>query len=132
MYFSSNGIDWTQVGQDINCASIDSYTDSNFQIWEGTQQGLYVIGQSADFDLYIYRDAYSPIMAQPAANQYGTLRVVSGRAPAYLDSIDHNDGTLYAGVEFGCRENIPENRFLLQFQRPVLLQAERLRFGSIP
>ncbi|MEJ2628044.1 MAG: carbohydrate-binding protein, partial [bacterium] len=103
-YYSSNGNDWIQVGENVNISSIDSYTDSNFQIWEGTQQGLYVQGKSADFDLYIYRDAYSPILAQPAANQYGTLRVVNSSAPAYLDSIDNHDWALYAGVEFGGKD----------------------------
>ncbi len=103
-YYSSNGNDWIQVGQDVNISSIDSYTDSNFQIWEGTQQGLYVQGKSADFDLYIYRDAYSPILAQPAANQYGTLRDINGTIPAYLDSIHNHDWALYAGVEFGGQD----------------------------
>jgi xylan 1,4-beta-xylosidase len=103
-YYSSNGNDWMQVGQEVNISSIDSYTDPNFQIWEGTQQGLYVKGKYADFDLYIYRDAYSPILAQPAANQFGTLRVVGSTAPAYLDSINNNDWTLYAGVEFGGKD----------------------------
>ena len=69
--------------------------------WIGTQLGLYVQGKAADFDLFIYRDAYSPIKAQPAANQFGTLRVVNGTSPAYLDSINNNDWALYAGVEFG-------------------------------
>jgi len=99
-YFSADGEDWIQVGEAINVSSMDR-NQPNYNGWIGTQQGLYVKGKSANFDLYIYRDAYSPIMAQPAANQYGTLRVVNGTAPAYLDSIDTDDWAMYAGVEFG-------------------------------
>jgi beta-xylosidase len=102
-YFSSDGVDWIQVGQGINAASMDR-NQPDYNGWIGTQQGLYVKGRSADFDLYVYRDAYSTILAQPAANQYGTLRAVNGVAPAYLDSINNNDGALYAGVEFGGRD----------------------------
>ncbi|MBN2425151.1 MAG: family 43 glycosylhydrolase [Calditrichaceae bacterium] len=99
-YYSSDGINWIQVGEAIDVSDMDK-NQPNYNGWIGNQQGLYVQGKAAYFDLYIYRDAYSPIMAQPAANQYGTLRVVGGTAPAYLDSIHHNDWALYAGVEFG-------------------------------
>ena len=102
-YFSSDGVDWIQVGEVIDVSSMDRNQD-NDNGWIGTQLGLYVKGGSADFDLFIYRDAYSPIFAQPAANQYGTLRVVNGTAPAYLDSIHNNDWALYAGVEFGGKD----------------------------
>jgi xylan 1,4-beta-xylosidase len=111
-YFSADGEDWIQVGEAINVSSMDR-NQPNYNGWIGTQQGLYVKGSSADFDLYIYRDAYSPIMAQPAANQYGTLRVVNGSAPAYLDSIDNNDWAMYAGVEFGGRD---------YYKKPVSLE----------
>jgi beta-xylosidase len=102
-YFSTDGIDWTQVGAAIDVSGMDQ-NQPNYNGWIGTQQGLYVAGLSAWFDLYIYRDAYSPIMAQPAANQFGTLRVVNGTAPAYLDSIHNGDWAMYAGVEFGGRD----------------------------
>ena len=102
-YFSSDGVNWIQVGEAIDVSSMDKNQHS-YNGWIGNQQGLYVKGISADFDLYIYRDAYSRIMAQPAANQYGTLKVVNGTAPAYLDSIDNNDWAMYAGVEFGGKD----------------------------
>ena len=86
---------------------------SNYNGWIGNPQGLYVKGKSADFDLYIYRDAYSTIKAQPCANQYGTLRMVNGTATAYLDSIDNNDWAMYAGVEFGGKD---------YYKKPVSLE----------
>jgi hypothetical protein len=99
-YFSVNGIHWTQVGQAFDVSVIDSYSD--FTSFTGTLQGLYVQGAtSAYFDLYIYRDAYTPILAECPANQFGTTKgsVISGIS--VLDNIHHNDWALYAGVEFG-------------------------------
>jgi len=104
-YFSSDGNEWVKVGQDIDITSIDSYTDPNYQVWEGTRQGLYVQGYTAAwFDLYIYRDAYSPILAECPANQFGTTRTFTTSGIYVLDNIQNNDWALYAGVEFGNKE----------------------------
>ena len=99
-YFSGNGINWTQVGQAFDVSVIDSYSD--FSSFTGTLQGLYVQGvTNAYFDLYLYRDAYTPILAECPANQFGTTKgsVISGIS--VLDNIHNNDWALYAGVEFG-------------------------------
>jgi xylan 1,4-beta-xylosidase len=119
-YFSSDGEDWIQVGEAIDVSSMDK-NQPNYNGWIGTQLGLYVQSKSADFDFFIYRDAYSPIMAQPAANQYGTLRVVNGTAPAYLDSIDNNDWAMYAGVEFGGKD---------YYKKPVSLEISAASASS--
>jgi xylan 1,4-beta-xylosidase len=101
-YFSSDGIDWVQVGGVFDISVIDSYSD--FSTFTGTRQGLYVHGGSdAFFDLYIYRDAYTKIMAEWPANQFGTWRTPP------LDSIHNNDWALYAGVEFGGNANYPKS-----------------------
>lgn len=111
-YFSADGVEWTQVGEAIASRSMDR-NQPNYNGWIGTQQGLYVDGKSAYFDLYIYRDAYSTIKAQPAANQYGTVRVINGSAPDYLEDIDNNDWAMYAGVEFGG-DNYPRKPVSLE------------------
>ncbi|MBN2814700.1 MAG: carbohydrate-binding protein, partial [Bacteroidales bacterium] len=94
-YFSDNGATWTQIGTPIDISTIDSYSD--FSTWAGTRQGLYVNNKAAFFDLYIYRDAYTPILASYPANMSGTFRNSAGN----LDGIHHSDWALYAGVEFG-------------------------------
>lgn len=99
-YYSANGNNWTQVGKAVDVTIIDSYSD--FTSFTGTLQGLYVQGAgSAFFDLYIYRDAYSPIMAESPANQYGTGKSAPIQGVSMLDNIHPNDWALYAGVEFG-------------------------------
>jgi xylan 1,4-beta-xylosidase len=104
-YFSSNGYDWVQVGSSINVADMENL-QSNYNAWTGNRQGLFVQGvSSADFDYYIYRDAYTPIMAECPANQYGTAIPAYRRsAVVSLDNIHDGDWALYGGVEFGNNE----------------------------
>jgi xylan 1,4-beta-xylosidase len=104
-FYSSNGDRWIQVGNPINAAAIDSQ-QTQFNDFTGNQQGLYVKGKSADFDLYIYRDAYSSIASQYPANLYG----VSGETN-YLGDIQTGDWAMYAGVEFGGNDyrKIPDS-----------------------
>ncbi len=101
-YFSVNGVDWKQVGQNFNISLIDSYSD--FSTFTGTRQGLYVRNSAAYFDFYIYRDAYTPILAECPANQYGTTISAKVSGISSLDDIHNNDWALYAGVEFGNTE----------------------------
>jgi xylan 1,4-beta-xylosidase len=101
-YFSNNGYDWTKVGNTFDISTIDSYSD--YSTFTGTRQGLYVSGSSAYFDYYIYRDAYSPILAECPANQFGTIADGKKDGIYQLDSISNNDWALYAGVEFGNKE----------------------------
>jgi hypothetical protein len=101
-YFSADGIKWEQVGTEINVTKLDNNT-KDFNGWCGNRQGLYVSGKPADFDLYIYRDAYTPILAECPANRYGTSKTSKGISS--LDDIHNNDWALYAGVEFGGNSN---------------------------
>jgi xylan 1,4-beta-xylosidase len=101
-YYSSNGCEWIKVGEDFDVSEIDSYSD--FSTFTGTRQGPYVRGSDTFFDLYIYRDAYTPILAECPANQYGTSRTTKTDGIYQLDSIHNNDLALYAGVEFGNDE----------------------------
>jgi len=110
-FFSADGAKWTQIGDKINVETLDSFT-FNYNGWCGNRQGLYVQGANhADFDLYIYRDAYSPILAECPANQCGTTKTKLSDGTGLLDDIHNNDWALYAGVEFGGKDyNKASNR----------------------
>jgi beta-xylosidase len=100
-YFSLNGFDWVQVGSAISVADMDNL-QANYNAWTGNRQGLFVQGNnSADFDYYLYRDAYTPILAECPANQYGTIPSGRPNPVRSLDNIHDGDWALYAGVEFG-------------------------------
>ncbi len=94
-FYSSNGLTWTQIGEPINATHVD-IEQTTFNDFTGNQQGLYVEGKSAFFDLYIYRDAYTRIAAQNPANKFEV-----SSASTYLRNIENGDWALYAGVEFG-------------------------------
>ena len=99
-YFSSDGFDWIIVGKSIDVKSMD-IQQPDFNAWTGSRQGLYVKGASADFDLYIYREAFTPVMAECTANQYGTIKSTPVSGLSVLDQIHSGDWAMYAGIEFG-------------------------------
>jgi xylan 1,4-beta-xylosidase len=114
-YFSANGSIWTTVGQPIDVSLLDKQAVSS-NGWIGNSQGIFVKGSSADFDLYIYRDAYSPILAECPANQFGTYKTAAVNGLSHLGQIHHNDWALYAGVEFG---NADYTKKAFQFEATV-------------
>lgn len=114
-YYSANGFSWKQIGQSFDVSVIDAYTDPNFGTWEGTRQGPYVQGvTNAYYDLYIYRDAYTPILAECPANQFGMTKTLVATGISALDNIHQNDWALYAGVEFG-NEDYPISADSVEF-----------------
>jgi xylan 1,4-beta-xylosidase len=105
-FYSSDGFAWTQIGEPINAAQLD-IEQTQFNNFTGNQQGLYVKGKSAFFDLYIYRDAYTIILAECFANQYGASRRYTSQGNV-LSNIHVNDWAMYAGVEFGGNDDYPK------------------------
>jgi xylan 1,4-beta-xylosidase len=102
-FYSLNGIEWNQVGKAFDVSFIDSYSD--FSSFTGTRQGLYVSGTSDTyFDQYIYRDAFTPILAECPANWYGTTNGFANKRAGVLSDIHNNDWVMFAGVEFGKGE----------------------------
>lgn len=100
-YCSANGYDWVKVGNGIDVTGMDGL-QSDYNSWTGNRQGLFIQGNgSAYFDNYIYRDAYTPILAECPANQYGTTVSAKVGGISSLDNIHDGDWALYAGVEFG-------------------------------
>ena len=106
-YWSVDGYDWTQVGSSFNTSGMDGL-QPNYNSWTGNRQGLFVQNSPAYFDLYIYRDAHTPMLAECPANQNGTTRSAPKQGIAVLDNIHNNDWALYAGVEFGNADKYPK------------------------
>ena len=98
-FFSADGVTWTQIGEAIDATPID-INQTQFNDFTGNQQGLFVNGKEAYFDLYVYKDAYTPISADSPANQVGTSRKNTSQGYA-LSNLEANDWSMYAGVEFG-------------------------------
>ncbi|HLP05815.1 MAG TPA: family 43 glycosylhydrolase [Paludibacter sp.] len=100
-FFSTDGVQWNTVGGKVDVSGLDHFT-KDYNGWCGNRQGLYVQGRGyADFDLYIYRDAYTAMLAECPANEFGTHKTTLPDGSPVLDDIHNNDWALYAGVEFG-------------------------------
>ena len=99
-YCSTDSHNWVQVGNTVNVADMDGL-QPNYNSWTGNRQGLFTQGQSARFNCYIYRDAYTPILAECPANQNGTTVSARVSGISSLDNIHDGSWALYAGVEFG-------------------------------
>ncbi|MBN1782559.1 family 43 glycosylhydrolase [bacterium] len=100
-YFSADGIAWNPIGGSIDARTLDT-EKPNYNDFTGNQQGPYVKGKEAWFDLYVYKDAYTPINADSPANQSGTSRKYNSGVKGYvLDDIHADDWAMFAGVEFG-------------------------------
>lgn len=106
-YYSNDGGNWMQVGEAIDATELN-VEQTDFNSFTGNQQGLYAQGEEAYFDLYVYRDAYSPIPAANPANYYGLTANDEG-----IDNIHSGDWAMYAGVEFGSASK-PEYGFNYQ------------------
>lgn len=102
-FYSTDGTNWKQVGEPVDIAKLDGY-NINYNGWCGNRQGLFVQGKPAYFDLYVYRDAYSPILAECPANQSGTETTKLSDGNSALDGLHNGDWALYAGVEFGSED----------------------------
>ncbi|HTR80226.1 MAG TPA: T9SS type A sorting domain-containing protein, partial [Bacteroidota bacterium] len=98
-YWSADGFNWTKVGA-MDVTGMDGL-QANYNSWTGNRQGLFVQNKTGYFNLYIYRDAYTPILAECPANQFGTTRTVWSGDTTLLDNIYNNNWAMYAGVEFG-------------------------------
>lgn len=98
-YYSADGMVWNQIGEAIDAHILDT-EKPEWNKFTGNQQGLYIEGKAAFFDLYVYKDGYTPILAYCPANQFGTSLRYS-TAGYLLDNIHVNDWAMYAGIEFG-------------------------------
>ena len=99
-FYSSDGLVWTRIGEPIDCVKMDR-EQTQFNNFTGNQQGLFVEGKDAFFDLYIYKDAYSLMRADSPANQWGVSRRYARGDGYVLGNIHNEDWAMYAGIDFG-------------------------------
>lgn len=122
-YYSLHGDDWIQIGRAIDASELN-VEQTDFNSFTGNQQGLFVQGKGAYFDLYIYRDAYSDIAAQNPVN----YKDVS-QGNSTLDDIKDGGWALYAGVEFGTETSPDDEGF--DYQRtPETITIEAASTGD--
>ena len=97
---SGDGTTWKSIGDPISAVNLDK-VQPNYNSWVGTSIGLFAEGKSADFDFFICKDGFSPILASGYSNSFGikTIRKESGKI---VTNTSPNGGWfMISGVEFG-------------------------------
>ncbi|WP_434045642.1 MULTISPECIES: family 43 glycosylhydrolase [Sorangium] len=98
-WFSKDGIQWTQVGSEIDISPLDQFY-AMAHTWIGNQAGMFATNKSADFDLFAYRDGFTSIPAAEANQQSGT-EIVSSEAAGSALGLESGDWAMYGSVYLG-------------------------------
>ena len=69
-YYSTDGRKWTALGAPVSAVALDR-EQPNFNSWVGTSVGLFAEGRTADFDLFVCKDGFSPLAAEGYSNYFG-------------------------------------------------------------
>jgi len=99
-WFSSDGKTWKSLGEPINAVNLDK-VQPNYNSWVGTSIGLFAEGKPADFDFFVCKDGFSPVLAAGYSNYFGikTIKKESGKV---VTTTSPNGGWLMiSGVELG-------------------------------
>jgi hypothetical protein len=99
-YFSKDGNKWISLGAPINSIHLDQ-TQPNYNSWVGTSIGLFAEGKSADFDLFICKDAFSLIAAAGFSNYYGIKKVKKDTETVVTNTSSNGGWLMFSGVELG-------------------------------
>ncbi|WP_437593556.1 family 43 glycosylhydrolase [Sorangium sp. So ce1000] len=99
-WFSTDGVAWTQVGPEIDISALDGFY-AMAHTWIGNQAGMYATNSHADFDLFSYRDGFTPIRAAEANQQSGAHVVSSASAGPVLGGLKNGDWAMFGSVDLG-------------------------------
>jgi Beta-xylosidase len=102
-FCSGNGKTWISLGRPISAVSLDK-EQPNYNSWVGTSVGLFAEGHSADFDMFVCKDAFSVLSAVGFSNFYGIKTIdVDGTKVVTTDS-ENGGWLMISGVDFGNRK----------------------------
>jgi beta-xylosidase len=96
-WYSADGINWTQVGPEIDISTLDSKSSMSAG-WVGTQAGVFASNEPADFDSFAYRDGFSTTLARETDQQNGTQLATSSGQGQVLSMTD-GSWALYGSLE---------------------------------
>jgi len=101
---SGDGKKWTVVGASINSVDLDK-SQPAWNSWVGTSIGLFAEGRPADFDYFICKDGFSPLIAAGYSNYYGVTTLKRGSEKIVTSSSSNGGWFMLSGVEFGENKN---------------------------
>ncbi|HEX7585813.1 MAG TPA: carbohydrate-binding protein, partial [Prolixibacteraceae bacterium] len=97
---SGDGTNWKSTGDPINAVNLDK-VQPNYNSWVGTSIGLFAEGKSADFDFFICKDGFSPILASGYSNYFGIKTIKKESGKVVTNTSTNGGWFMISGVEFG-------------------------------
>jgi len=99
-WFSSDGNTWKSLGEPISAVNLDK-VQPNYNSWVGTSIGLFAEGKPADFDFFVCKDGFSPVLAAGYSNYFG-IKTIQKESGKVVTNTSTNGGWLMiSGVELG-------------------------------
>lgn len=120
-YYSADGINWIQIGNNINVADLDK-SQPEYNWWVGNSIGLYAEKKKADFDLFIYKDGFSTVAASAWNNAFGVETVSKTVGNVMVNSSDQGGWLMLGGADLGNARRVPDE---------ILVSAAVLSAGSL-
>ena len=97
---SGDGTNWKSIGDAISAVNLDK-VQPNYNSWVGTSLGLFAEGKPADFDFFVCKDGFSPILAAGYNNYFG-IKTIKQESGKIVTNTSPNGGWLMiSGVELG-------------------------------
>ena len=103
-YCSGDGKKWTVVGASINSVNLDK-SQPAWNSWVGTSIGLFAESRPADFDFFVCKDGFSPLIAAGYSNYYGVTTLKQGSEKIVTNSSSNGGWFMLSGVEFDENKN---------------------------
>lgn len=99
-FCSADGVNWIVTGAPLDVKDLDK-EQPNYNSWVGTSIGLFSEGKSADFDSFIYKDAFTPLAAIGYSNYYAAAKVQKAGRSGVVNTSEHGGWFMISGVDFG-------------------------------
>lgn len=99
-YYSADGLNWKLVGDVISAKNMDK-AQPDFNRWVGTSTGLFAEGITADFDLFLYKDGYSPLPVSGYNNFFGVQTLPTSEGKVVTNTTASGGWLMLGGVDLG-------------------------------
>jgi beta-xylosidase len=97
---SGDGKTWKSLGDPISAVNLDK-VQPNYNSWVGTSIGLFAEGKPADFDFFVCKDGYSPILAAGYSNFFGVATIQKATDKVVTNTSSNGGWLMISGVELG-------------------------------
>ena len=97
---SRDGTTWKSIGDPIIAVNLDR-VQPNYNSWVGTSIGLFAEGKQADFDFFVCKDGFSPVLAAGYSNYFG-VKIIKKESGKVVTNTSPNGGWfMISGVDLG-------------------------------